>query len=117
MFLIDLHGLFSFIREDPYYEKKWFNDLLYDPYRSGDRKPMVSSLGKVLWRTTKRFVLDQVPIYYFNLFFQLIINFCVFRLTYLAKRRRFTGSNSRHLNNIYTREYWNTLESHVKITK
>lgn len=58
--LSDLHGLFAFIREDPYYEKRWFNDLLYDPYRMGNKKPMVDALSRVLWRTAKRFVLDQV---------------------------------------------------------
>ncbi len=62
MSFIDLYGLFSFIREDPYFEKRWFNVLLYEPYRNGDKKPMVNALSNVLWRTTKRFVIDQINI-------------------------------------------------------
>jgi E3 ubiquitin-protein ligase SHPRH len=60
--IADLQGLFAFIREEPFNEKRWFNQLLYEPYKSGNKKPMVDALAKVLWRTTKRFVLEQINI-------------------------------------------------------
>ena len=60
--LTDLHGLFTFIREDPFYEKKWFNELLYNPYLRNDKMPMVKAVAKVLWRTAKHNVEDQVSL-------------------------------------------------------
>jgi SNF2 family DNA or RNA helicase len=58
--LTDLHGLFTFIREDPYTEKKWFNEILYYPYMRNDKMPLVNAVSKVLWRTAKKYVEDQV---------------------------------------------------------
>ena len=58
--LADLHGLFTFIREDPYAEKKWFNEILYYPYMRNDKMPLVNAVSKVLWRTAKKYVENQV---------------------------------------------------------
>ena len=58
--LTDLHGLFTFIREDPYTEKKWFSEILYYPYMRNDKMPLVNAVSKVLWRTAKKYVEDQV---------------------------------------------------------
>jgi SNF2 family DNA or RNA helicase len=60
--LADLHGLFMFIREDPYYEKKWFYETLFAPYISGNKVPMTNAVARVLWRTSKHFVEDQINI-------------------------------------------------------
>ncbi len=60
--LSDLHGLFSFIREDPYCDKRWFKHFLYDPFTSGDRLPMAKAVSAVLWRTAKRFVENEINI-------------------------------------------------------
>ena len=60
--LTDLHGLFVFIREDPYNEKKWFNEQLFEPYIHNDRMPMAKAVSKVLWRSSKRHVSNQIEI-------------------------------------------------------
>ena len=60
--LADLHGLFSFIRDDPFYEKKWFNEILLKPFTENNRLPMARAVSKVLWRTAKKFVEDQINI-------------------------------------------------------
>lgn len=60
--IADLHGLFTFIREDPYYEKNWFNQLLYYPYIKNERMPMAQAVSEVLWRTSKQNVEDQIKI-------------------------------------------------------
>ena len=60
--LADLHGLFSFMREDPYSEKRWFKQVLFDPYKNGDKKIMAKEVSKVLWRTSKKYVQDQINI-------------------------------------------------------
>jgi E3 ubiquitin-protein ligase SHPRH len=60
--LADLHGLFAFIRLYPFDEKRWFNQLLYEPYKNGNKQPMVDALARVFWRTTKRYVADQIGI-------------------------------------------------------
>ncbi len=58
--ITDLCGLFTFIREEPFYVQKWFNELLYFPYMENDRMPMASAVAQVLWRTAKHNVEDQV---------------------------------------------------------
>ena len=60
--LADLHGLFSFIRENPYCEKIWFKQVLFDPYKNGDKQILVKEVSKVLWRTSKKHVQDQINI-------------------------------------------------------
>jgi E3 ubiquitin-protein ligase SHPRH len=58
----DLHGLFTFIREDPYMDKKWFKYCLFETFQSGDKMSMAKAVSNVLWRTSKRFVEDQINI-------------------------------------------------------
>lgn len=60
--LNDLHGLFTFIQEDPFYDKRWFTELLYDTYQHGNKRPMINALSNVLWRTSKKFVKNQIDI-------------------------------------------------------
>jgi E3 ubiquitin-protein ligase SHPRH len=60
--LADLHGLFSFIRSDPYCDRRWFDCLLYEPFKGGDRLPMARATSDVLWRTAKRFVENEIEI-------------------------------------------------------
>jgi E3 ubiquitin-protein ligase SHPRH len=58
----DLHGLFSFIREDPYCDKRWFDELLFRPFINNDPLTMATEVSKVLWRNTKQHVKDQIQI-------------------------------------------------------
>jgi E3 ubiquitin-protein ligase SHPRH len=60
--IADLHGLFAFIREDPYCEKRWFDELLFRPFKNKDQMTMAKEVSKVLWRNTKQFVGDQIQI-------------------------------------------------------
>ena len=38
----------------------WWNILLYRPYCHGVKEPLYNAVSKVLWRTAKKDVLDQV---------------------------------------------------------
>ena len=58
----DLHGLFAFLREDPFSEKRWFDELLFRPFINKDHMTMAHEVSKVLWRNTKKFVGDQIQI-------------------------------------------------------
>ncbi|XP_070568700.1 E3 ubiquitin-protein ligase SHPRH-like [Ptychodera flava] len=58
----DLYGLFLFLGLDPYWVKYWWNKLLYQPYLNGNPKPVNEAVAKVLWRTAKKDVLDQINI-------------------------------------------------------
>jgi E3 ubiquitin-protein ligase SHPRH len=69
--LDDLYGLFTFIREDPYLESKWFKETLYKPYVTNDKEPMAKAVSKVLWRTAKKYVEDQVFLEFSFHFFNL----------------------------------------------
>jgi SNF2 family DNA or RNA helicase len=61
--LSDLHGLFKFIRQDPYCEKRWFDELLFDPFNSAkDKMPMALEVSKCLWRTTRKHVKTQIQL-------------------------------------------------------
>lgn len=58
----DLHGLFTFIREDPYQYITWFKRCLIEPFRAGSREEMTHAVSKVLWRTAKKYVEGQINI-------------------------------------------------------
>jgi E3 ubiquitin-protein ligase SHPRH len=60
--IADLFGLFSFIRQDPYNVKKWFKELLFEPFVEQDKMPMAKATSEVLWRSAKRQVIDQIDI-------------------------------------------------------
>ena len=56
----DLYGLLLFLGVEPYWVQQWWNMLLYRPYCHGVKEPLYDAVSKVLWRTAKKDVLDQV---------------------------------------------------------
>eukprot|EP00058_Branchiostoma_floridae_P018800 XP_002604289.1 hypothetical protein BRAFLDRAFT_125252 [Branchiostoma floridae] len=58
--LEDLYGLLLFLGVDPYWVKHWWERLLYQPYCHGNPLPMYEVISKVMWRTAKKDVLDQI---------------------------------------------------------
>lgn len=58
--MTDLYGLLLFLGVDPYWVKQWWTRLLYEPYCHGQEDPMIDLVSKVMWRTAKHNVLDQV---------------------------------------------------------
>lgn len=58
----DIYGLIDYLKMEPYADYDTWKHILYDPYLKGDKEPMYNFLGKVLWRTTKESVLDQINI-------------------------------------------------------
>jgi len=49
-----------FIGVFPYCIKTWWNKLLYQPLIYGNTKPLFDILARVMWRTEKKDVLDQI---------------------------------------------------------
>ncbi|XP_063040312.1 E3 ubiquitin-protein ligase SHPRH isoform X2 [Engraulis encrasicolus] len=60
--LEDLYGLVLFLGVDPYWVKHWWEQLLYRPYRRGNPDPLYSLMGRLLWRSAKKDVIDQIQI-------------------------------------------------------
>eukprot|EP00062_Callorhinchus_milii_P009757 gi/632953895/ref/XP_007892672.1/ PREDICTED: E3 ubiquitin-protein ligase SHPRH [Callorhinchus milii] len=60
--LEDLYGLVLFLGVDPYWVKHWWDQLLYQPYRRKNPFPLYSLIAKIMWRTAKKDVLDQIQI-------------------------------------------------------
>ncbi|KAJ0062914.1 hypothetical protein NL108_008247, partial [Boleophthalmus pectinirostris] len=60
--LEDLYGLVLFLRLDPFWVKRWWDQLLYRPYRRGNTAPLYSVVSQVLWRSAKKDVIDQIQI-------------------------------------------------------
>ncbi|KAL2098878.1 hypothetical protein ACEWY4_005358 [Coilia grayii] len=60
--LEDLYGLVLFLGVDPYWVKHWWEQLLYRPYRRGNPEPLYSLMGRLLWRSAKKDVIDQIQI-------------------------------------------------------
>ncbi|XP_074033441.1 E3 ubiquitin-protein ligase SHPRH isoform X2 [Leptinotarsa decemlineata] len=58
----DLYGLIDYIQITPFNDLTTWNKILYEPYVKGNDKPMLEFLSKVLWRTSKKDVLDQINI-------------------------------------------------------
>ncbi|CAH1134952.1 unnamed protein product [Ceutorhynchus assimilis] len=58
----DIYGLIDYLKMEPYNDPATWRHILYDNYVRGDTKPMFEFLSKVLWRTTKDSVLDQINI-------------------------------------------------------
>lgn len=56
----DLFGLLVFLGDDPYWVRGWWNKLLYEPLKHGIHEPLYEVMGKVMWRTAKKDVIDQV---------------------------------------------------------
>ncbi|XP_066556931.1 E3 ubiquitin-protein ligase SHPRH isoform X2 [Amia ocellicauda] len=60
--LEDLYGLVLFLGVDPYWVKHWWDQLLYRPYRRGNSEPLYNVIGRFLWRSAKKDVIDQIQI-------------------------------------------------------
>ena len=58
----DMYGLLLFLQLDPYLVETWWKLAVYEPYCHGDNGPVLSVLKKILWRTCKKDVLDQIDI-------------------------------------------------------
>lgn len=60
LFLADLYGLVLFLGVDPYWVKHWWDQLLYQPYCRKNPRPLYSLIAKIMWRSAKKDVIDQV---------------------------------------------------------
>ncbi|XP_053147143.1 E3 ubiquitin-protein ligase SHPRH isoform X2 [Hemicordylus capensis] len=60
--LEDLYGLVLFLGADPYWVKYWWDQLLYRPYCRKNPQPLYSFIAKIMWRSAKKDVLDQIQI-------------------------------------------------------
>ncbi|XP_073413769.1 E3 ubiquitin-protein ligase SHPRH isoform X1 [Dendrobates tinctorius] len=60
--LEDLFGLVLFLGVDPYWVKHWWDQLLYRPYCRMNPLPLYRLIAKVMWRSAKKDVLDQIQI-------------------------------------------------------
>ncbi|XP_041325833.1 E3 ubiquitin-protein ligase SHPRH isoform X2 [Pyrgilauda ruficollis] len=60
--LEDLYGLVLFLGVDPYWVKHWWDQLLYRPYCRKNPQPLYSLIAKIMWRSAKKDVLDQIQI-------------------------------------------------------
>ncbi|KAI0211430.1 E3 ubiquitin-protein ligase SHPRH [Lamellibrachia satsuma] len=58
----DLYGLMLFLGVEPYWIRRWWSRILYEPYRHGKRDALEAVVMKVLWRTAKKDVLDQLSL-------------------------------------------------------
>ena len=55
-----LLGLLLFLGVEPYWVQTWWDRLLYTPYCYGNEEPLLQVLSEVLWRSSKREVIDQI---------------------------------------------------------
>ncbi|XP_028912253.1 E3 ubiquitin-protein ligase SHPRH [Ornithorhynchus anatinus] len=60
--LEDLYGLVLFLGVDPYWVKHWWDQLLYRPYCRRNPQPLYSLIAKIMWRSAKKDVIDQIQI-------------------------------------------------------
>uniref|UniRef100_A0A8C8AYD6 E3 ubiquitin-protein ligase SHPRH n=1 Tax=Otus sunia TaxID=257818 RepID=A0A8C8AYD6_9STRI len=60
--LEDLYGLVLFLGVDPYWVKRWWDQLLYRPYCRKNPRPLYSLIAKIMWRSAKKDVIDQIQI-------------------------------------------------------
>ncbi|NXQ47485.1 SHPRH ligase, partial [Catharus fuscescens] len=60
--LEDLYGLVLFLGVDPYWVKHWWDRLLYRPYCRKNPRPLYSLIAKIMWRSAKKDVIDQIQI-------------------------------------------------------
>ncbi|MEE6475060.1 hypothetical protein FKM82_010603 [Ascaphus truei] len=60
--LEDLFGLVLFLGVDPYWVKHWWDQLLYRPYRRKNPLPLYRLVAKIMWRSAKKDVIDQIQI-------------------------------------------------------
>ncbi|NXV77033.1 SHPRH ligase, partial [Atlantisia rogersi] len=57
-----LYGLVLFLGVDPYWVKHWWDRLLYRPYCRKNPRPLYSLIAKIMWRSAKKDVIDQIQI-------------------------------------------------------
>ncbi|XP_061480035.1 E3 ubiquitin-protein ligase SHPRH [Rhineura floridana] len=60
--LEDLYGLVLFLGADPYWVKYWWDQLLYRPYCKKNTQPLYNFIAKIMWRSAKKDVIDQIQI-------------------------------------------------------
>ncbi|XP_053568464.1 E3 ubiquitin-protein ligase SHPRH [Bombina bombina] len=60
--LEDLFGLVLFLGVDPYWVKHWWDQILYKPYCRKDPLPLYRLIAKIMWRSAKKDVIDQIQI-------------------------------------------------------
>ncbi|XP_051711242.1 E3 ubiquitin-protein ligase SHPRH isoform X1 [Oryctolagus cuniculus] len=60
--LEDLFGLVVFLGIEPYCIKHWWVRLLYRPYCKNNPQPLYNFIAKILWRSAKKDVIDQIQI-------------------------------------------------------
>ncbi|XP_017654537.1 E3 ubiquitin-protein ligase SHPRH isoform X3 [Nannospalax galili] len=60
--LEDLFGLVVFLGIEPYCVKHWWVRLLYHPYCRKNPQHLYSFIAKILWRSAKKDVIDQIQI-------------------------------------------------------
>nr|XP_033793202.1 E3 ubiquitin-protein ligase SHPRH isoform X2 [Geotrypetes seraphini]XP_033793203.1 E3 ubiquitin-protein ligase SHPRH isoform X2 [Geotrypetes seraphini] len=60
--LEDLYGLVLFLGFDPFWVKHWWDQLLYRPYCRKNPMPLFHLIAKILWRSAKKDVIDQIQI-------------------------------------------------------
>lgn len=59
-FLSDLFGLVVFLGVEPYCVRHWWVRLLYRPYCKKNPHFLYSFIAKIMWRSAKKDVIDQV---------------------------------------------------------
>ncbi|KAK2114459.1 hypothetical protein P7K49_008725 [Saguinus oedipus] len=62
IFALDLFGLVVFLGIEPYCVKHWWVRLLYRPYCKKNPQHLYSFIAKILWRSAKKDVIDQIQI-------------------------------------------------------
>lgn len=62
--LKDIFGLIDYLQMEPYNDFDTWKHILYNPYVKGNTEPMYNFLSKIMWRTSKTSVLDQVSLNY-----------------------------------------------------
>jgi len=58
----DLFGLILFIEQPPYFNRLWWDQLIYNSYSSYNFKPLIELLSRCFWRNTKKDVWDEIGI-------------------------------------------------------
>ena len=58
--IIDLYGLVYFLGYRPHYIRQWWHELVWQPYRHGNPRPMIALFSELMWRKSKEDVADEV---------------------------------------------------------
>ena len=57
---LDIYGLLLFLGVYPYCQQRWWKALLYEPYKNGQKQLLYNLLAKIMWRSAKNDVIDEV---------------------------------------------------------